>query len=157
VASAGRGGLVTQAATLCNFDLGADEALIINADRLGARYVGMQICDLWMLSYECRDRTSSLNHVQAIPDSDRRYRWVISASDPGVHNWLDSSNQLAGSILLRWQHTVQNADLANAISTKRVKLADLRAHLPADTALADESARQAQRKQRLYDYERRLT
>jgi hypothetical protein len=157
VASAGRGGLVTQAATLGNFDIGVDEALIIDADRLGARYVGMQICDWWMLSYECRDRTSSLNHVQAIPDSDSRYRWVISPSDPGVHNWLDSSNQLSGSILLRWQYAAKDADFANAVSTKLVKLAELRSHLPADTAFVDEPARHAQRKQRLSDYERRLT
>jgi hypothetical protein len=157
VASAGRGGLVTQAATLCNFDLRADEALIVDADRLGARYVGMQICDFWMLSYECRDRTSSLNHAQAIPDSDGRYRWVIAASDPGVHNWLDSSSQLAGSILLRWQHAAKDADLANAVATKRVKFADLHSQLPADTAFVDESGRQAQRKQRLQDYQRRLS
>jgi hypothetical protein len=157
VASAGRGGLVTQAATLCNFDLGADEALIIDADRLGARYVGMQICDFWMLSYECRDRTSSLNHSQAMPNSDGRYRWVISASDPGAHNWLDSSSQPAGSILLRWQHAAKDADLANAVATRRVKLADLRSYLPADTAFVDGSARRAQCKSRLQDYERRLS
>src|SRR3546814_2417023 len=59
---------------------------------------------MWMLSYEYRHHTSSLNHAQAVPDSDGLYRWVISAADPGVHNWLDGSGNACGSILLRWQH-----------------------------------------------------
>src|SRR3546814_343679 len=65
VASGSRGGLVTQCATGGYYRLGDDEALILTADRMGARYLGVQIVDMWMLSYEYRNHTSSLNHAQA--------------------------------------------------------------------------------------------
>jgi hypothetical protein len=156
VASAGRGGLVTQSATLGYYRLGDNEAMVIDADRLGARYVGMQIVDMWMISYNYWSRTSSLNHSQAVPDSDGRYRWVISASDPGVHNWLDGSGAATGAILLRWQHLPPGADLAGSVVTEVVKLSDLRTHLPADTRYVDAAGRAAQQQRRLEGFRRRV-
>src|SRR3546814_4563288 len=73
---------------------------------------------MWMLSYEYRHHTSSLNHAQAVPDSDGLYRWVISAADPGVHNWLDGSGNACGSILLRWQHLPPGAQLAGCVRSE---------------------------------------
>src|SRR3546814_12449235 len=46
--------------------------------------------------YETTDwynNQSSLNDVQAVVDSDGVFRAVISARDPGVHNWLDTSDR----------------------------------------------------------------
>jgi hypothetical protein len=152
VASAGRGGLTTQAAALGCYELGEDEALIITADRLGARYVGIQIVDMWMISHEYAHHTSSLNHIQAIADADGRYRWVISPRDPGVFNWLDGSGHAAGSILIRWQHPQTFTASATHVSTEVVKRSKLRAHLPADTHYVNRAGRTAQQTQRLRDY-----
>jgi hypothetical protein len=149
VSSAARGGLVTQSATLGYYRLGDDEAMIIEADRLGARYVGMEIVDMWMISYEYRHRTGSLNHLQAVPDSDGRYRWVISASDPGVNNWLDGGGAATGTIVMRWQHLPPGVELAGSVATRVVKLSDLRAALPPETRYLDAAGRAAQRKLRL--------
>jgi hypothetical protein len=152
IASAGRGGLTTQAASLGCYELGDDEALIITADRLGARYVGIQIVDMWMISYDYAHHTSSLNHFQAIADGDGRYRWVISPRDPGVFNWLDGSGHAAGAVLIRWQHPRSFTQASTHVSTEIVKQSELRAHLPSDTRYVDQAGRTAQQAQRLRDY-----
>jgi hypothetical protein len=157
IASAGRGGLTTQAASLGCYDLGEDEALIITADRLGARYLGVQIVDMWMISYEYAHHTSSLNHVQAIADADGRYRWVISPRDPGVFNWLDGSGHGVGAVLIRWQHPRTFTESSTRVSTEIVKLSKLRAHLPAGTHYVNQAEREAQQAQRFRDYTTRIT
>ena len=57
------------------------------------------------------------------------FRAVISARDPGVHNWLDTSGYPRGAIQGRWFDT----DARPTPTAKVVKLADVSAHLPADT------------------------
>lgn len=152
------GGLVTQASSLGHYGLADDEAMIITADPMGAPYVGMQITDIWMLSYEYRTRTSSLNHAQAKLSGDGLFRWVISGRDPGVYNWLDGSGQLRGTILLRWHHIPGNVIPGpDKLHTEIVKLAALKDKLPADTLWVDQHGRAAQREQRKRDYEGRLT
>jgi hypothetical protein len=156
VASAGRGGLTTQAAALGCYELGEEEALIITADRLGARYVGVQIVDMWMISFEYAHHTSSLNHFQAIADADGRYRWVIAPRDPGVFNWLDGSGHAAGAVLIRWQHPQAFTAESAHVSTEVVRLGELRAHLPATTHYVDQAGRKAQQMQRWRDYSYRM-
>jgi hypothetical protein len=152
ISSASRGGLVTQVATLGYYVLGDDEAMLITADRLGARYVGIQIADMWMISFDYRHHTSSLNHLQAMPDTDGRYRWVISRADPGVWNWLDSGGHSAGSILLRWQHLPPAMDLAGSVTTAVVPLADLPRRLPDGTRFVDADGRREQQAARHQAY-----
>ncbi|MFA5495091.1 MAG: hypothetical protein WC247_09960 [Porticoccaceae bacterium] len=156
VSSAARGGLVSQAATLGYYRLGDDEAWVLTIDRLGARYLGVQICDMWMLSYDYGRRTSSLNHHQALPDDDGRYRLVVSAADPGVHNWLDGSGAGIGTILLRWQGIPADADFASGATAELIKISELRAHLPAETRYLDGKAREEQQARRYRAYRRRL-
>ena len=156
-AAGSAGGLVSQASSLGHYGLEADEAMIITADPMGAPYVGMQITDIWMLSYEYRTRTSSLNHAQVKRSGDGLYRWVISASDPGVYNWLDGSGQRRGTILLRWHHIPGNVvPGTDKLRTEVVKLSELREKLPPDTVWVSSVEREAQRAQRLRDYETRI-
>jgi hypothetical protein len=156
LASAARGGLVTQCATGGYYRLGDGEALILTLDRMAARYLGVQIVDMWMLSFEYRHHTSCLNHSQAVPDEDGRYRFVISASDPGVPNWLDGSGNACGCILVRWQHLPPGAQLEGSASSQVVRIEDLRAFLPAATAYIDADARSEQRRRRFADYNGRF-
>src|SRR5690606_22203878 len=157
VSSAGRGGLVTQSATLGYYRRGDGEAWVLDIDPMGARYLGVQICDMWMLSYDYSLRTSCFNHRQALADADGRYRLVVSAADPGVHNWLDGGGHPVGTILLRWQGIPAGADFAGAVTTRVVRLADLPRALPPETRFLDAAGRAAQRAERLAAYRRRLT
>ncbi|MBV1688921.1 hypothetical protein KRR38_14885 [Novosphingobium sp. G106] len=151
------GGLLTQASSLGHYGLAQDEAMIITADPMGAPYVGMQITDIWMLSYEYRTHTSSLNHAQAKQSGDGLFRWVISGRDPGVYNWLDGSGQRRGTILLRWQHLPGNVIPGlDKLQTEVVKISELKDKLPADTVWVDSHARRAQQAQRKRDYDKRV-
>jgi hypothetical protein len=111
---------------------------------------------MWLLSYEYRHRTSSMNHLQAIPDSDGRYRWVISAHDPGVHNWLDGSGNDIGTILLRWHGIPSAAEFSSSVTAEVVKISELPAYLPAETQYIDPQARSEQQAKRFRDYNFRV-
>jgi hypothetical protein len=156
MSSAARGGLLSQAATLGCYQVAPDEALIVTVDLLGARYLGVQIVDMWMVSHDYRRRMSSLNHLQAQADDDGRIRFVISINDPGVHNWLDGSGAGAGTILLRWQQLPEGAAFDDAVTTELVKLADLKQRLPHDTRLAGPAERLAQQNAREAGYLARI-
>ncbi len=155
VPSGARGGLVTQCATGGHYRLGSDEALVIDADPLDAGYLGIQIVDMWLISFDYRDHTSCLNDTQADRDQDGRIRWVISASDPGVHNWLDGSGSPVGTIVIRWQELPPGVDLKGSLKAEVVKLGDLADYLPPETRFLDAQGRAAQRAERRRDYMRR--
>jgi hypothetical protein len=72
---------------------------------------------------------SSLNGHQARFDSDGKARIVIAGQDPGATNWLDTVGISKGVALLRWYFT----DSYPAPAARVVRLADLRAELPAET------------------------
>lgn len=154
--SGARGGLVTQCATGGYYRLGNEEALVLTLDPMGARYLGVQIVDMWMLSFDYRRHTSCLNHSQAVLDADGRYRFVISACDPGVPNWLDGSGNACGCILVRWQHLPPGAQLEGSASSQIVRLDVLRSVLPADTPVIDAATRAEQRERRFADYSGRF-
>src|SRR5207247_1570169 len=43
-----------------------------------------------------------LNKAQSLPNRDGSYTYVVSAVDPGVHNWIDTSGTHEGILTLRW-------------------------------------------------------
>src|SRR3546814_21159058 len=106
---------------------------------------------MWMLSYEYRHHTSSLNHAQAVPDSKGLYRWVISAADPGVHNGLDSSGNACGPRLLRSQYMPPGAQLAGCVSPEVVKLQAPPSPLPPEPPYHNAPETAPQRPQRTKD------
>ena len=120
------------------YELADDEALITEVQ------IPKEV-DYWSLIltnelYETTDwyhNQSSLNAAQAVLDGDGYFRAVISARDPGVHNWLDTSGYASGAVQGRWFNT----DERPTPTMKKVKLADVRSHLPADTALVTPDAR----------------
>jgi hypothetical protein len=71
---------------------------------------------------------SSLNMSQAEVDPDGKARFVISLSDPGTANWLDSAGNRRGIAVWRWVHT----DYVPQSKVTKVALADLHDHLHPD-------------------------
>ncbi len=152
MSSAARGWLLSQAATLGCYKVAPDEALIVTVDLLGARYLGVQIVDMWMVSHDYRRPSSSLNHLQAQADGDGRIRFVVSIDDPGVHNWLDGSGAGAGAILLRWQQLPEGVVFGDAVVTELVKQADLKMRLPQHMRLVGPAVRLTQQDAREKGY-----
>ncbi|MCB2046977.1 MAG: DUF1214 domain-containing protein [Novosphingobium sp.] len=127
-----------------HFEIGADEALIIEMTPIGARYWGFQTASVWGQTNDYSYHQSSLNAEQVRKDADGKVRLVLSLSDPGVPNWLDPVEVGTGSVLLRWYKT----DGTATPTVEKVALTDLRKHLPADTPTVSPAERSEQLKAR---------
>ena len=112
------------------YELADDEALITEV-RVPASYRYWSII-LTNELYETTDwynNQASLNDKQGLVDSDGVFRTVISARDPGVHNWLDTAGYPAGAIQGRWFEASEKP----MPSIKKVRLDEVSHHLPADS------------------------
>lgn len=114
------------------YQIKADEALIVETDlpKIRPYWNAMMIDDLWN-QVEFIYRQGCLNGHQARIDSDGKFRAVVSLEDPGVHNWLDTGGYLHGQIMGRWLM----CDSQPLPTMKKVPLAEVRKHLPADTPI----------------------
>jgi Protein of unknown function (DUF1214) len=123
-----------------DFQISANEALIITMTPIEARYWGFQTASVWGQTNDYSYHQSSLNAQQVRTDADGKVRLVLALSDPGVPNWLDPVGIGTGSVLLRWYKAKATA----TPETRLVPLTDLRAHLPNDTpeVSAEERAEQ---------------
>lgn len=129
------------------FDIADDEALILETELPAQRpYWNVQVIDPLWNQVEYVYRQSSLNGHQARVDSDGKFRAVLSHEDPGIHNWLDTGGNLCGMMIGRWYRCSSHPEP----QLTKVKLADIRAHLPADTpTVAAEERAEALRARRL--------
>jgi len=121
------------------YDIKPDEVLIIETDPPKAKYWGISLGDVWFASIDYTYHHSSLNDAQAAVDSDGKIRFVLAHQDPGVANWLDVVGTGFGIVLFR-RYLVEQPTVPD---TRLVKLADLRAALPPDTATMTPAQRKA--------------
>jgi hypothetical protein len=134
------------------FELEEDEALIIETDLPAHRpYWNIQLNDPYFNAVEYVYRLSSHNGHTATVSSDGKFRAVIALTDPGVPNWLDPAGFRQGTIYGRWY----DCDSSPTPIIKRVKLAELRANLPADTPVVSAEARAEELRTRVRAAQRR--
>lgn len=112
-----------------HYDLGPDEAMIVEATPSPAVYWSLHIGNFWWESLDYAARHTSLNDSQAVLDDDGVFRAVVAHEDPGVPNWLDTMGHTKGPLLFRWVV----ADHGPAATTKVVPFSEIRDHLPAST------------------------
>lgn len=122
------------------FEIEADEALILETD-VPERHVywNVQLNDPLWNTIEYVYRQSGLNGHQARLDSDGRFRAVLSLEDPGVPNWLDTGGYNVGTLVGRWY----GCSTTPMPTLKKVKLREVRKHLPGDTPLVSREQREA--------------
>lgn len=84
------------------FELGADEALLVEFTPPRCDYWNFQLNNHWMESLDWRHHRVDLNHHTAVAESDGSVRLVVSARDPGHPNWLDTAGHARGTMCLRW-------------------------------------------------------
>jgi hypothetical protein len=124
------GGLPTQAYYDGIYEIDDDEALICEAPLPAtSRYWQALVADDRFCTVDWVNRQSSLNDAQAHLDSDGVFRFVVSKQDPGVPNWLDKADNPWGIIQMRFNRGSDYPDP----TIKRVKVSEVRDHLPADT------------------------
>lgn len=76
-------GLPGQFNSAGHFQMSDDTAIVITVEGSDARYQGIQLGDLWFNAFDFRRRQTSLTTKQAYQSEDGKYRFVISARDPG--------------------------------------------------------------------------
>ncbi|MBV9511388.1 MAG: DUF1214 domain-containing protein [Caulobacteraceae bacterium] len=134
------------------FDLGKDDALIIETDIPHAKYWGVQLGDVWWQTTDYKYHQSSLNAHTAVIDHDGKLRVVLSHVDPGAPNWLDPADDDRGIIQFRWYFFTGPS--ATPVMIKRVKASEVRSYLPPDTPVVSPAQRRAALAERWQGVER---
>jgi hypothetical protein len=126
------GGLSQQIYWPAVFEIADGEALILETEMPARRhYWNIQMNDPYFNAIEIVYRFSSINEATARFSADGKLRCVVANADPGVPNWLDAGGFHEGTIYGRWY----DCDSAPLPTLKRVKLSEVRDHLPPETPL----------------------
>ncbi len=131
-------------------ELADDEALIVESRvSVPPQYIGFQLSNLWGESIEYASCVGSRNGFQSHVDEDGAIRLVVAHRDPGVRNWLDATGQRAVFMSPRWAYSqTPPTDQWPRIAATKVRLADVRSHLPASTPPFSPAERRAEIAQR---------
>jgi hypothetical protein len=131
-------GLKLQQFGFCFYDIGPNEALVVECDVPDARYWSMQLYRMHFFTPFDFGRVTSLNHRQTRIGADGRVHFVLAHEDPGVPNWLDTMGRRGG--LLNFRHFWGSA--LPTPETRLVPSADVRKALPPDTPTIDAATRE---------------
>ena len=144
------GGLRNQVYVMGRYELADDEAFVVDVSDGGAAYFTVPLGNKWGTTLDVLDRTGSLNKAQSVANPDGTYTYVISAQDPGAHNWIDTGGLPEGLLTLRMAEFPPGGAREDLSAQGRaVKLADL----PDLPPVADRAAQLAERRS---SYLRRL-
>lgn len=84
------------------WELGPDEALVIEATPPECQYWNFQLNNVWMESLDYRYVPASTNKHTTQYRSDGSFRIVISEENRGFHNWMATAGHRRGTMGLRW-------------------------------------------------------
>jgi len=112
------------------WELGADEALILEVEPPQGVYWSFSLGNPWWETIHYGRHQSSLNAHQTVVDSDGLVRVVLCGRDPGVANWLDTAGFSNGAMILRCVRTAT----APTPGARVVAFDEIASALPADTS-----------------------
>ncbi|MEZ0383301.1 hypothetical protein [Mycobacterium sp. pW045] len=147
------GGIDTTYVSVGNFELQTDQALIVRVPDVASGYSGIQLESAFGQTLPYILSQTSLNNTQAYGAADGYSYYVISPTNPGVANWLDSSAVDSGEITARFQDLAAGVDPTGlAVTTRVVPVADVSKYLPADTPTVTPSEYAADMTSRVLSY-----
>ncbi|MCW1431690.1 hypothetical protein [Novosphingobium sp. JCM 18896] len=124
------GGLAGQFYYEGAYDLKPDEALIVEAKvPTKCAYHSVILTNELYETTDWYNNQSTLNDAQSRTDPDGILRVVISAKDPGVANWVDTSGYPTGVIQGRWTE----CDSQPVPTVRKVKVDQVARSLPSTT------------------------
>ena len=137
------GGLATQYSSAGHFDLTAEQALVITLPVTDAPYLGFQLGSMWYISLDYINHQTSLNGSQAQADPDGKIRIVVSDTDPGITNWVETLGHRRGFLQFRWQRVSRELTEADGPTVELVDVADVPGRLPyySDNSIAPQAWR----------------
>lgn len=84
------------------WELGEDEALVVELRPPDCEYWNLQIGNHWLESFDYFHRNTHVNQETAVAEDDGTVRVVIAGREPGLPNWLDTAGHRRGGLALRW-------------------------------------------------------
>jgi hypothetical protein len=136
-------GLAAARYDFCFYDLAGDEALVIESQVPDAAYWSFHLyADAWFEVPDRETRVTTRNHTQTAISDDGLIRLVVCGRDPGVANWLDSSDRPSGLVTFRWFWP--RSERRPAVTTRVVAIDDVAPTLPPDTPRVDPAGRAAE-------------
>jgi hypothetical protein len=123
-----------------SWDLGPDEALLIEITPTQAAYWSVAAHNFWFQGLPHSAIPEEINMTEAVPDGDGKIRIIVSHSDPGYVNWISTGGLKIGSLVSRWN--LRQGE--EQIKTQKVRVADLRSKMPADSLVLSAEERQKQ-------------
>ncbi|MDT5015046.1 MAG: hypothetical protein QOD39_1206 [Mycobacterium sp.] len=97
-----------------HYELQDGQALVLRIDPGRANYFVVPTYDVWTITDDYWNKQTSLNNEQAIANADGTYTVVISPTDPGVTNWIDTGGLHQGTISIRFQDLDPDPNNVNA-------------------------------------------
>ncbi|PRC46709.1 hypothetical protein C6A85_88720, partial [Mycobacterium sp. ITM-2017-0098] len=125
--------LATQLQSAGYFELADDQALVVTVTAGNARYFTVPVTNLWTITDNYWDEQTSLNNAQAVANPNGTYTFVISKTDPGVHNWVSTGGLNKGTISMRFQDLDLASSVTPTVTSQLVAVSDLGAVLPPAT------------------------
>lgn len=136
--------LATQLQSAGYFNLADDQALIVTISPGNARYFTVPVTNLWTITDNYWDEQTSLNNAQAVANPDGTYTFVISPTDPGVHNWVSTGGLNKGTISIRFQDLDLTSSVTPTLTSQLVAVSALGSALPLTTTYVTPAERTAQ-------------
>ncbi len=108
--------------SMAPYALGPDEALVMTSRWPECRFANVCLWNVHLQTYDYVNRTVSRTRANTTPQADGSFRMVLSHSDPGTPNWLDTEGRAMGMVV--WRFFCVDGD-CHPIAAEVVKLADL--------------------------------
>jgi hypothetical protein len=105
------------------WQLGPEEALVIEVTPPDCRSWNFQLDNHWMESLDYRYHRITVNKHTAHYRDDGSVRLVVAHRDPGVENWIETAGHQQGTMCFRWIR----ADAHPQPQTRVVKISELSA------------------------------
>jgi hypothetical protein len=114
-----------------SWDLGPDEALVIELKPVKAKYWSVTGTNFWNQALSATDIPGEINNYDALTDPDGIIRILITHNDPGYANWISTGGLKVGNINIR----INFPEEEEKLTCKKVKVSEL------ETAMAPNSAK----------------
>ena len=137
-----------------NFGLNPDQALIVQVPDVPSGYSGIELMNVFGAALPYTLAQTTLNNTTAFADPDGYTYYVVSATNPGVANWLDSNGVSSGEIFARFENLPDGTDpTGSPVTTEVVPVADVASYLPTDTPAVSHAEYAADMSQRVLSYD----
>lgn len=150
------GTLTSQAQSFGYFHVKPDEAFVITLTSGKSSYWVMPVTSMGLLTKDPEHNIVSFNNFQSAQNKNGSYTFVLSSQDPGIYNWIDTTNLERGTLMIRWQGLPAGDGTAKDIQvhSQLVKYENLHNVLPDDVPKIDQGGRSEQIEKRRQEYKR---